>query len=86
MDLSTMSNGCTHTHHIPEVLVTEPVSMRELERIRDYGQACKWAALVIGSEEIIRAGRANWLDFVWLSHKKDEQRRVYEYIRERSQP
>ena len=73
------------THDISEVLVAEPVGMHELEMIRDYGRAHEWAALVIGREEIIPAGRADWLDFVWLSHKKDQQRRVFEYIKGRSQ-
>ncbi len=55
------------------------------EAIKDYGQACAWAALVIDGEEIISAGRSNWLHFVWLSQQQDQQRRVYEYIWDRSQ-
>ena len=57
-----------------------------LEAIKDYGQAYAWGALVIDGEEIISAGRSNWLQFVWLSRQKDQQRRVYEYVRDRSQP
>ena len=57
-----------------------------LAAIKDYGQAHAWAALVIDGEEIISAGRSNWLHFVWLSQQQDQQRRVYEYIRDRSQP
>jgi len=57
-----------------------------LEAIKDYGQAHAWAALLIDGEELIPAGRSNWLHFVWLSHKKEQQRRVYEYIRGWSQP
>ena len=57
-----------------------------LEAIKDYGQAHAWAALVIDGEEIIPAGRFNWLHFVWLSQQQDQQRHVYEYIRDRSQP
>jgi hypothetical protein len=51
-----------------------------LEAIKDYGQASAWAALVVDGEEIIPAGRSNWLQFVWLSHNKEQQRRVYEFI------
>ena len=51
-----------------------------LEAIKDYGQAAAWAALVMGGEEIIPAGRSNWLQFVWLSHNKEQQRRVYAFI------
>ena len=54
--------------------------------IRDYGRAHGWPAIVIKGEEIIPAGRADWLEFVWLSHKKDQQRRVYEFIGGQSQP
>ena len=72
-------------HGTVEACTAESVGMHELELIRDYGRAQEWAALVIGGEEIIPAGRAAWLDFVWLSHKKDQQRRVFEFIRGRSQ-
>ena len=51
-----------------------------LEAIKDYGQATAWAALVIEGEEIIPAGRSSWLQFVWLSHNKEQQRRVYAFI------
>jgi hypothetical protein len=61
-------------------------AMAMLEAIKDYGQADAWAALVIDGEEIIPAGRVNWLHFVWLSQQQDQQRRVYEYMRDRSQP
>jgi hypothetical protein len=57
-----------------------------LEAIKDYGQADAWAALLIDGEEIIPAGRSNWLHFVWLSQQQDQQRHVYEYMRDRSQP
>jgi hypothetical protein len=57
-----------------------------LDAIKDYVQAHEWLALVIDEEEIIPAGRSNWLYFVWLSQQKDQQRRVYEYIRGRSHP
>jgi hypothetical protein len=76
------------THRPPETveaLAAEPVGMHELELMRDYGRAHEWAALVIGREEIIPAGRAHWLAFVWLSHKPEQQRRVFEYIKGRSQ-
>jgi len=52
-----------------------------LEAIKEYGQAAAWAALRIDGEEIIPAGRSNWLQFVWLSHNKEQQRRVYEFIK-----
>jgi hypothetical protein len=55
--------------------------LKELEMIRDYDQAYERVALVIDGEEIIPAGRADWLDFVWLSHKKNLQNRVYEFVR-----
>jgi hypothetical protein len=51
-----------------------------LEAIKDYGQACAWAALLINGEELIPVGRSNWLHFVWLSHNKEQQCRVYEFI------
>jgi transcription initiation factor TFIIIB Brf1 subunit/transcription initiation factor TFIIB len=72
-------------HITVEACAAEPVGMHALELMRDYGRAQEWAALVIDGEEIIPPGRAAWLAFVWLSHKKDQQRCVYEYIRERSQ-
>jgi hypothetical protein len=59
-------------------------TLQELEVMRDYGQAHEWAALVIDGEEMVPAGRPNWLRFVWLSQQKDQQRRVYERIRGRS--
>ena len=57
-----------------------------LEAIKDYGQASACAALLIDGEEIIPAGRSNWLHFVWLSQQQDRQRHVYEYLRDLSQP
>jgi hypothetical protein len=60
--------------------------MAMLEAIKDYGQAYAWAALVIDGEEITSAGHFNWLHFVWLSQQQDQQRHVYEYMRDRSQP
>jgi len=56
-------------------------AMVMLEVIKDYGRAREWAALVIDGEESIPAGCADWLHFVWLSQKKDQQRRVYEIIK-----
>jgi len=56
-----------------------------LEAIKEYSQASAWAALVIDGEEIISAGRSNWLHFVWLAQQQDQQHRVYEHIRGRSQ-
>jgi hypothetical protein len=35
--------------------------MAMLEGIKEYGQAHTWAALMIDGEEIISAGRFNWL-------------------------
>ena len=58
--------------------------IQELDVIGDYGQAHAWATLVIDGEEIIPAGRSNWLHFVWLSQQKDQQRHVYAYLRCRS--
>ena len=60
--------------------------MQELEVIRDYGRAQDWPALLLDREELIPAGRSNWLQFVWLSQQHDQQRRVYAYLRDRSQP
>jgi transcription initiation factor TFIIIB Brf1 subunit/transcription initiation factor TFIIB len=57
-----------------------------LEAIKAYGQASAWAALLIDGEEIIPAGRSNWLHFVWLSQQQDQQRRVYAYIQDRNLP
>jgi hypothetical protein len=73
------------THETVKAIAAETMSMHELELMRDYGRAQEWAALVIDGEEIIAAGRAHWLAFVWLSQQNEQQRRVYEYIRERSQ-
>jgi len=61
-------------------------SIAMLEAIKDYGRAYEWADLVIDGEEIISAGRSNWLQFVWLSQQQGQQRHVYEYMRDRSQP
>jgi hypothetical protein len=60
--------------------------IHELDQIRDYGRAHDWASIVIDGTEIIPAGRAAWLEFVWLSSDKEQQRRVYEWINGRSQP
>jgi hypothetical protein len=73
------------THDTPEAIAAEHMSMQELEMIRDYGRVYEWPALVLDGEEIIPAGRADWLDFVWLSHKQEQQRRVYDVIRGQSQ-
>lgn len=57
-----------------------------LEAIKDYGQAFAWATLLLDGEELIPAGRSNWLQFVWHSQQHDQQRRVCEYVRDRSLP
>ncbi len=57
-----------------------------LEAIKDYGQAYAWVALLIDGEEIIPAGRSNWLHFIWLSQQQGQQRHVHEYVQDRSQP
>jgi hypothetical protein len=59
--------------------------IRELDLIRDYGLAHDWAALVIEGKEIIPAGRAAWLNFVWLSHDKEQHGWVYLWIRSQSE-
>jgi hypothetical protein len=64
-----------------KALRVEPVSTQELEMIRDYGRAHEWPTLVLNGEAIIPAGRADWLDFVWLSHQQEQQRRVYEFVK-----
>ncbi len=80
-----MSRGATgFSPNNPALAVPSSNPMRAmamLEAIKDYGRAQEWAALVIDGEESIPAGRSNWLHFVWLSQQKDQQRRVYEYIR-----
>ncbi len=58
---------------------------QQLDEIKAYGQAENWPRLEIEGVEVISAGRAAWLRFVWVSRKRDVQRRVYEYIRSRSQ-
>jgi hypothetical protein len=80
----TVPAETNRTYETVEALGAETVDMHELEMIRDYGRAHQWTALVIDGEEIIPAGRADWLDFVWLSHQKEQQRRVFEYIKGRS--
>jgi len=40
---------------------------------------------MIDGEVIVPARSPNWLRFVWLSQRSDQQRRVYEWIRGRSQ-
>jgi len=69
---------------VPSLHPLETLAM--LETIRDDGQVHEWAAPILDGEEIIPAGRANWLDLVWLSHQKELQCRVYTCIRGRSQP
>jgi hypothetical protein len=46
--------------------------IRELDLIRDYGQAHTWTRLVIDGQEIIPTGRAAWLEFIWLSSDKEQ--------------
>lgn len=68
-------------HSVQAVPASNPMqALAMLEAIKDYGQAAAWAALLIDGEEIIPAGRSSWLQFVWLSHKQEQQRRVYEFI------
>ena len=67
----------------PPVQAAPTEAMQKLAVIKDYGQTHEWVALVIDGEEIVPAGRFEWLDFVWLSQKKDQQRRAYDYIMER---
>ncbi len=81
----TMPAKMNRPHVTVEAGAAESVGMHELELMRDYGRAQEWAALVIDGEEIIPAGRAHWLDFVWLSQQKQQQRRVFEFIKGRSQ-
>jgi len=74
-------------HAVQGVPASTPMqALAMLEAIKDYGQAHAWVALVMDGEEIIPAGRSNWLQFVWLSQQQDQQHYVYEYIRDRSQP
>jgi hypothetical protein len=54
--------------------------MEQLEAIKSYGAGREWPALVIDGEEIIPAGRAAWLHFVWLSHDQEAQARVHQFI------
>jgi hypothetical protein len=71
-----------HDHeHIGGAVGFYTGTIQELEVIRDEGQANEWAALLINSEEIVLAGRPNWLRFAWLSQQRDQQRHVYECIR-----
>jgi hypothetical protein len=53
----------------------------DIKSSQHNGQTSAWAALVMDGEEVIPAGRSNWLQFVWLSHNKEQQRRVYEFIK-----
>lgn len=78
LDVPTEIN---RTHETVKVIEAEQVDMQELELIRDYGRAHEWPALVLDGEEIIPAGWADWLEFVWHSHQKVKQRHVYEFIR-----
>lgn len=75
-------------HHSPQAVPsTNPMqAIAMLDTIKDYGQEHAWAALQLDGEEIVPAGRSNWLHFVWLSQQHDQQRHVYEYIRGQSQP
>jgi len=53
---------------------------RQLEAIRDWGKAHEWPCLILADEEVIPAGKSAWLEFIWLSRKREQQRRVYEHI------
>jgi hypothetical protein len=54
--------------------------MQQLEAIKQYGERRGWAALVIDGVEVIPAGRAAWLRFIWLSSDKQRQQQVYQYV------
>ena len=54
--VSTETN-CTHT--IPKAIAAEPVGIRELEMIRDFGRVHAWTALVIDGEVLIPTGHAD---------------------------
>jgi hypothetical protein len=47
-------------------------TMAMLEAIGNYGRVLDWLVLAIEGVEIIPAGRVDWLDFVWLSHRNDQ--------------
>lgn len=49
--------------------------------MRDYGQAQNWASVVLDGQEIIPAGHAARLEFIWLSGQQEQQRRVSRWIR-----
>ena len=87
--LRASTQAVPETHKTVQAIAADQANLlrhlQELEVISDYSQAHAWAALVIDAEEIIPAGRCNWLHFVWLSQQQDQQRRVSEFIRERSQ-
>jgi type II secretory pathway pseudopilin PulG len=53
---------------------------RRLEAVRDWGREHGWPSLVLSGEEVIPAGKSAWLEFIWLSRKKEQQCQVYEYI------
>jgi len=74
-------------HHAMQAVPssTPMQALAMLEAIKDYGQVHAWAALLLDGEELIPAGRSNWLQFVWLSHNKEQQRHVYAHLRDRSQ-
>jgi DNA-binding transcriptional ArsR family regulator len=57
-----------------------PPDIEQLEAIKRYGESRQWAALVLDGEELIPAGRPAWLRFIWISGKKEQQRRVYEHL------
>jgi uncharacterized Zn finger protein (UPF0148 family) len=54
--------------------------MQRLEAIKQYGERREWAALLIDEVEVIPAGRAAWLRFIWLSGAKERQQWVYDHI------
>ena len=52
-----------------------------LDTIKAYVQDQQWPMLSIDGQEVVPAGRAGWLRFLWLEGKKDQHYRVYRYIR-----
>ena len=59
-------------HAVQAVPFSDPMqAMAMLEAIKDYGQASAWMVLLHDGEELIPAGRSNWLHFVWLAQQQD---------------
>ena len=51
-----------------------------LDTIKAYVQKQQWPRLSIDGQEVVPAGRAEWLRFLWLEGKKDQHLRVYRHI------